>query len=235
MPFEGSLKVGCYYAVRSLFLDQATSEDFVPQNDGIFRPVEVVAPLGSIFNPRFPRACSARMAQIQRVIDGIIRALAPVMPEKATGGNSATVMSVSFSGFDRGRDQYWVCVEVNEGSYGGRAGKDGLDAVDNLMANTRNVPCEEIELTIPSGSSVTNCARRHPAPGGSVAAAAMSGMFVFSSTGSFRAMATARSKRPPACSVDAMGWAPASSSIRVGPTRPSGRRRYRAAVSAPAT
>ena len=92
-----------------------------------------------------------------------------------------------------------------------------------------------IHSTIPSGSSVTNCARRHPAPGGSVAAAAMSGMFVFSSTGSFRAMATARSKRPPACSVDAMGWAPASSSIRVGPTRPSGRRRYRAAVSAPAT
>jgi N-methylhydantoinase B/oxoprolinase/acetone carboxylase alpha subunit len=27
--------------------------------------------------------------------------------------------------------------------------KDGLDAVDNLMANTRNVPCEEIELHFP--------------------------------------------------------------------------------------
>ena len=149
VPFEGSLKVGCYYAIRTLLLDQATTEDFVPQNDGIFRPVEVVAPLGSIFNPRFPRACSARMAQIQRVIDCIIRALAPVMPQKATAGNSATVMSVSFSGFDRTRDQYWVCVEVNEGSYGGRACKDGLDAVDNLMANTRNVPCEEIELHYP--------------------------------------------------------------------------------------
>jgi N-methylhydantoinase B len=149
VPFEGSLKVGCYYAIRTLLLDQATTEDFVPQNDGIFRPVEVVAPVGSIFNPRFPRACSARMAQVQRVIDCIIRALAPVMPQKATAGNSATVMSVSFSGFDRTRDQYWVCVEVNEGSYGGRACKDGLDAVDNLMANTRNVPCEEIELHYP--------------------------------------------------------------------------------------
>jgi N-methylhydantoinase B/oxoprolinase/acetone carboxylase alpha subunit len=149
VPFEGSLKVGCYYAIRTLFLDQATTEDFVPQNEGIFRPVDVVAPLGSIFNPRFPRACSARMAQIQRVIDCIIRALAPVMPERVTAGNSATVMSVSYSGFDRRRDQYWVCVEVNEGSYGGRARKDGLDAVDNLMANTRNVPCEEIELHYP--------------------------------------------------------------------------------------
>ena len=149
VPFEGSLKVACFYAIRTLLLDQATSGDFVPQNEGMFRPVKVVAPLGSIFNPRFPRACSARMAQVQRVIDCVIRALAPVVPEKATAGNSATVMSVSYSGFDSARNQYWVCVEVNEGSYGARATKDGLDAVDNLMANTRNVPCEEIELHYP--------------------------------------------------------------------------------------
>ena len=89
------------------------------------------------------------MAHIQRVIDCIIRAVAPVMPQQVTAGNAATVMSVSYSGFDRQRDQYWVCVEVNEGSYGGRARKDGLDAIDNLMANTRNVPCEEIELHFP--------------------------------------------------------------------------------------
>jgi N-methylhydantoinase B/oxoprolinase/acetone carboxylase alpha subunit len=149
VPFEGSLKVACYYAIRTLFLDQATTEDFVPQNDGMFRPVTVEAPLGSIFNPRFPRACFARMAQVQRVIDCVIRALAPVLPERATGGNAATVMSVSYSGFDQARGQYWVCVEVNEGSYGGRATKDGLDTVDNLMANTRNVPVEEIELHYP--------------------------------------------------------------------------------------
>jgi len=149
VPFEGSLKVACFYAIRTLLLDQAVSGDFVPQNEGMFRPVKVIAPEGSIFNPRFPRACSARMAQVQRVIDCIIRAMAPVIPEKVTAGNSATVMSVSYSGFDSARNQYWVCVEVNEGSYGARATKDGLDAVDNLMANTRNVPCEEIELHYP--------------------------------------------------------------------------------------
>lgn len=149
VPFEGSLKVACYYIVRTLLLDQATTEDFIPQNDGIFRPVAVEAPLGSIFNPRFPRACFARMAQIQRVIDCVIRAMAPVMPDRVNAGNSATVMSVSYSGFDAAKGQYWVCVEVNEGSYGARATKDGLDAVDNLMANTRNVPCEEIELHYP--------------------------------------------------------------------------------------
>lgn len=149
VPFEGSLQVACYYIVRTLMLDEVMSEEFIPQNSGMFRPVSVYAPKGSIFNPNFPRACFARMAQIQRVLDCVIRALAPVIPERATGGNSAHVMSVSYSGYNKQRGQYWVCVEVNEGAYGGRLHKDGLDAVDNLMANTRNVPCEEVEMRYP--------------------------------------------------------------------------------------
>jgi N-methylhydantoinase B/oxoprolinase/acetone carboxylase alpha subunit len=149
VPFEGSLQVACYYAVRALLLDEAATDEFIPQNEGMFRPVTVSAPRGSIFNPNFPRACFARMAQIQRVIDCIIRALAPVLPERAIAGSSAHVMSVSYSGVDPARRQYWVCVEVNEGSYGARATKDGLDCVDTLMANTRNVPCEEIEMRFP--------------------------------------------------------------------------------------
>ena len=36
-----------------------------------------------------------------------------------------------------------------EGSYGGRYGKDGLDAVDTLYANTRNNPIEDIESHYP--------------------------------------------------------------------------------------
>ncbi len=149
VPFEGSLQVACYYIVRTLMLDEVMSEEFIPQNSGMFRPVTVVAPKGSIFNPNFPRACFARMAQIQRVLDCVIRALAPVLPERATAGNSAHVMSVSYSGFNAARRQYWVCVEVNEGAYGARQTKDGLDAVDTLMANTRNVPCEEVEMRFP--------------------------------------------------------------------------------------
>lgn len=149
VPFEGSLKVACYYIVRTLLLDEAASEEFIPQNSGMFRPVEVFAPKGSLFNPNYPRACFARMAQVQRVLDCVIRALAPVLPERVTAGNSAHVMSVSYSGFDTARRQYWVCVEVNEGSYGGRRDKDGLDAVDTLMANTRNVPCEDVEMRFP--------------------------------------------------------------------------------------
>jgi len=45
--------------------------------------------------------------------------------------------------------EYWLYLEVNEGSYGGRSGKDAMDSVDNLMANTRNNPIEELDQRFP--------------------------------------------------------------------------------------
>ena len=54
VPFEGSTKVACFCAIRSLLLDAVTSDVKVPSNQGSFRPVKVTAPKGSIYNPIFP-------------------------------------------------------------------------------------------------------------------------------------------------------------------------------------
>jgi len=147
--FEGATVSAMDFITRMLFLDEATYPVFVPQTEGMFRPVKVVAPLGSIFNPRYPRACLARFCQIQRAVDLALRALAPVIPDKVTAGNSAQTLFISYSGFDRDEGQYWVYLEVNEGSYGGRPARDGMDAVDCLIANTRNNPIEELEWRFP--------------------------------------------------------------------------------------
>ena len=40
-------------------------------------------------------------------------------------------------------------MDITEGSYGGRYGLDGIDAVDTLYANTRNNPIEDIESHYP--------------------------------------------------------------------------------------
>jgi N-methylhydantoinase B len=149
VPFEGSLLVGAYYAVRTLLLDEVTYPDFVPQNDGVFRPVNVIAPKGTIFNPNFPRACFSRFCQVQRVVDNTILALADQLPQQVTGGNSAGIHFCSYSGFLPDTGEYWLYLEVNEGAYGGRYGKDAMDSVDNLMANTRNNPIEELDLRFP--------------------------------------------------------------------------------------
>lgn len=148
VPFSGSTLPATYTIVRSILLDEANSEVFIPQNSGIFRPIKVIAPLGSIWNPKFPAACTARINQVQRLADQINLALGQVLPDKTTAGNSAHVHFHSYAGVKEDGD-YWVYIEVNEGSYGGRYGKDGLDSVDNLIANTRNNPIEELEMRLP--------------------------------------------------------------------------------------
>ena len=148
VPFEGSTKVACFCAIRSLLLDAETFEIKVPSNQGSFRPISVIAPKGSIFNPKFPAAAEARFSQINRVIDLIYKALAPVMPDDIIAGSSASLSFVAYSGIKPAGD-YWVFLEVNEGSYGGRPLSDGPDSIDNLMANTRNNPLEDLAMHLP--------------------------------------------------------------------------------------
>jgi N-methylhydantoinase B len=148
VPFEGSTKVACFCAIRSLLLDAVTSDVKVPSNQGSFRPVKVTAPKGSIYNPIFPAAAEARFAQINRVIDLIYKALAPVLPNDIIAGSSASLSFCSYAGV-RPSGDYWVFLEVNEGSYGGRPRSDGPDSIDSLMANTRNNPLEDLAMHLP--------------------------------------------------------------------------------------
>ena len=148
VPFEGSTKVACFCAIRSLLLDAETSEIKVPSNQGSFRPIDVIAPKGSIYNPNFPAAAEARFSQINRVIDLIYKALAPVLPNDIIAGSSATLSFAAYSGV-KPDGEYWVFLEVNEGSYGGRPASDGPDSIDSLMANTRNNPLEDLAVHLP--------------------------------------------------------------------------------------
>ncbi len=148
VPFEGSTKVACYFAFRSLLLDTYTHDEYIPQNEGSFRPVKVTAPLGSIYNPIAPVAAEARFCQIQRVVDLIIKALAPVLPDRCTAGNAATLSFGAFSGV-RPNGDYWVFLEVNEAAMGGRPRSDGPDTIEELMRNTRNNPLEDLGMHLP--------------------------------------------------------------------------------------
>jgi N-methylhydantoinase B len=79
-------------------------------------------------------------------------------------------------------------MEIFEGSHGGRAGLDGMDAVDTLYANTRNNPIEDIESHLPLRLPGMSCARAPVGPENGVAAS------VRCASSSIRAMAAHRSK-----------------------------------------
>lgn len=145
-PFEGATLCAAHFIARTVFLDEARFEEDIPQNEGCYRPINVVCPKGTIFNPNFPRATSARFCPINRLADSFVLALADAIPDKVVAGSAAHTFFVSYSGWSEERQEYWTCIEINEGSYGGRLGSDGMDAVDTLLANTMNSPVEEVEI-----------------------------------------------------------------------------------------
>ena len=165
VPYEGTTVSAMTFITRMIFLDEEAYPVFVPQNEGMLRPVNVIAPKGSIFNPNFPRACFARFCQAQRAVDLAQRCLAPVVPKQIAAGSAAHLHFISYSGFDVEEGEYWVYLEVDEGSYGGRHGRDGLDSVDSLIANTRNNPIEELEWRFPMRTERYEL-REEPAPPG---------------------------------------------------------------------
>jgi N-methylhydantoinase B len=145
MPFVGTVDVALWLTLRSILLDSEVYGN-IPQNDGLYRPVKIVAPRGCLANPVFPAPTIARFAPGNVVADTLMKALAPALPEQVSAG-VANLKAVTFSGFVG--EQQWVHIEIFEGSYGGRLGKDGMDSVDTLYANTRNNPVEDIESHVP--------------------------------------------------------------------------------------
>lgn len=145
MPFVGTVDVALWLTLRSILLDTEIFGN-IPQNDGLYRPIKIVAPRGCIANPIFPAPTIARFAPGNVVADTLMRALAAAVPEQVSAG-IANLKAVTFTGFSG--EQQWVHIEIFEGSYGGRFGKDGMDSVDTLYANTRNNPIEDIESHVP--------------------------------------------------------------------------------------
>ena len=146
MPLEGTVDIAIYLTLRSILLD-TTRHEVVPANSGLFRPITIIAPEGTIANPSVPAPTIARFCSGNIVADTVMRALAPIMPDAVSAG-VGNLRVVAYSG-PAANGQHWVYMDIHEGSYGGRLGKDGLDAVDTLYANTRNNPIEDIESHYP--------------------------------------------------------------------------------------
>lgn len=145
MPFKGTVDIAVYLTLRSILLD-STEYGFFPNNSGLTRPIKIIAPRGTLCNPIFPAPTIARFVSGNVVADTIMKALSQVVPRQVSAG-IGNLKALALSG--KRNENYWVYMDIMEGSYGGRYGKDGMDAVDTLYANTRNNPIEDIESHYP--------------------------------------------------------------------------------------
>jgi N-methylhydantoinase B len=145
MPLVGTADIAIWLTIRSVLLDTAV-HGHIPVNDGLTRPIKIKAPHGCLANPVFPAPTIARFCPGNQLADTVMKALAQAMPHNVSAG-IGNLKVIAFSGLDAGK--HWVHMEIFEGSYGGRHGSDGMDAVDTLYANTRNNPIEDIETHLP--------------------------------------------------------------------------------------
>jgi N-methylhydantoinase B/oxoprolinase/acetone carboxylase alpha subunit len=124
------------------FAIRAATDPTIPANGGVMRPIEVVAPAGSIVAARPPAAVGAGNVEVsQRVADVCLGALAAAGSSRV-GAASQGTMNNTLIGSDRGT---WVYYETVAGGQGGRNGRRGMSGVQTGMTNTRNTPVEALE------------------------------------------------------------------------------------------
>jgi N-methylhydantoinase B len=141
MPF-GMTRGTVYGAVKSIVsLDVLT-------NVGFTRPITIVAPEGTLVNPRHPAAVGGRAPLFFRIFDMIFRVLAQALPDKVgISGEGGDVLHFSGTKPDGGHFSF---MDLFFGGWGGRPGKDGIDGVAPMsFGSYGSVPAEVLEREYP--------------------------------------------------------------------------------------
>ena len=84
-----------------------------------------------------------------RLVEVMLKALAPGLPDRIPAGTKGMICHVGFGGNDPRRNEYYCFLETVAGGYGGRASSDGPDAIQPHGQNTENAPIEETEINYP--------------------------------------------------------------------------------------
>ncbi len=133
-----------YYVVRCVTAPN------IPPNDGCFRPVQVVAPSGTVVNAQPPApVAGGNVETSQRIVDVALKAFGSLVPERICAACQGTMNNVTIGGTDQKNGRYFTYYETIAGGFGGRYDRDGVDGIHSHMTNTLNTPVEALEAGFP--------------------------------------------------------------------------------------
>ena len=115
-------------------------------NDGVFRPMRVIAEDGSVLRCHSPAPTSCYFESMIYSSDVVWKALAPIFPEFLGAGPMLSVCSVVLAGLHHKTGEPFLIVEPTGGGWGASRGKDG--EVGQFCVGdgeTYNVPVEMAE------------------------------------------------------------------------------------------
>ncbi|MHA2394746.1 MAG: hydantoinase B/oxoprolinase family protein [Promethearchaeota archaeon] len=132
------------YCVKSLL------DPDVPSNEGVFRPIHITAPEGSLLNAVYPSAVAyANSVTCMRIVDTILGAFKDIIPSKICAASTGTMNALNIKGTDPRTGRFYGYIETYAGGWGAMKNMDGMDATHTHMTNTLNAPIEAIEIAYP--------------------------------------------------------------------------------------
>ncbi|MCY4087422.1 MAG: hydantoinase B/oxoprolinase family protein [Actinomycetia bacterium] len=132
-----------YYVLKAI------TDPSIPNNAGCYRPARTILPEGSIVNARPPAAVNARSVVVRRIVDAMIGALAPALPDRMPAASNGHPLVLSLGGIDPASARPFVTGDIGTGGMGARPGLDGVDAVQTDTSNAQNIPVEALEIESP--------------------------------------------------------------------------------------
>jgi len=130
---------------------KALTAPLEPVNEGSFRALDVIIPEGNIMMARFPAPMSGWSAVVPTVVDTIVAALAPAMPDRVPAGHHGLLGgAMVFFGNHPQTGKRFVVQSLEGGGWGGRPMEDGESGtVSVCQGDVRNGSIEGIELKCP--------------------------------------------------------------------------------------
>jgi len=137
-----------YTAAMSFTAVKSVLSINMPNNDGVFRPIKVIAPPGTITNGKLPAACAARGLTGFRGVDCAFGALAQLYPDRVFAASDGGNTGLTIGGYDKELNPF-IYVDFISGAWGGRPWADGLDGNTTMFANMASFSVEVIEAENP--------------------------------------------------------------------------------------
>jgi N-methylhydantoinase B len=122
-----------------------------PVNDGSFRPLKVIMPMGKVISAERPFPMRVWMTFPMTVIDTIFKALAPAIPNRSIAGHHADLVFPYIHGLSPSDGKLFIVgIGPLGGGWGAKANEDGVSATVCINdGDTHNSPTEQLESKYP--------------------------------------------------------------------------------------
>ena len=129
---------------------KALTSPEIPANEGCFRPLKVIAPKGTIYNPATTTPSFLYFQISSRIIELINKALYEVLPDKIPACSGSDFCGQGINGINQETGQYWmtfVPCPIGQGADRFADGENFLHPHD--ISSTTNIPTEVLESSYP--------------------------------------------------------------------------------------